>query len=65
MAKSLKSKWKRKMRNIKREKYGKKELEQLKKIAEAAKEGDQEMKELYTGILISSLLLSPALSRKI
>ncbi|CAH1391095.1 unnamed protein product [Nezara viridula] len=32
MAKSLRSKWKRKMRAIKRERYGKKELEKLKMI---------------------------------
>ncbi|XP_056631160.1 protein LLP homolog [Diorhabda sublineata] len=31
MAKSLRSKWKRKMRQVKRERYGKKELERLKK----------------------------------
>lgn len=30
MAKSIRSKWKRKMRAIKRERYGKKELEKLK-----------------------------------
>lgn len=31
MAKSLRSKWKRKMRAVKRERYGQKELERLKK----------------------------------
>lgn len=31
MAKSIRSKWKRKMRAVKRERYGKKELERLKK----------------------------------
>uniref|UniRef100_A0A6P7F336 Protein LLP homolog n=1 Tax=Diabrotica virgifera virgifera TaxID=50390 RepID=A0A6P7F336_DIAVI len=31
MAKSLRSKWKRKMRQVKRERYGKKELDRLKK----------------------------------
>ncbi|XP_067002648.1 protein LLP homolog [Anabrus simplex] len=32
MAKSLRSKWRRKMRAVKRERYGKKELERLKTI---------------------------------
>lgn len=32
MAKSIRSKWKRKMRAVKRERYGKKELERLKSI---------------------------------
>ena len=49
MAKSIRSKRKRKMRNIKREKYGKREVERLKGIIEAAKNQDQEMTELYTG----------------
>ncbi|KAK3102411.1 hypothetical protein FSP39_011200 [Pinctada imbricata] len=48
MAKSIKSKWRRKMRNIKREKYAKKDLEKLKQMVDAAKEGDEEMKELFT-----------------
>ena len=50
MAKSIRSKRKRKMRNIKREKYGKREVERLKGIIEAAKNKDEEMTELYTGI---------------
>ena len=50
MAKSIRSKRKRKMRNIKREKYGKREVERLKGIIEAAKNQDEEMTELYTGI---------------
>lgn len=32
MAKSIRSKWKRKMRAVKRERYGQKELEKLKTI---------------------------------
>ncbi|XP_052063577.1 protein LLP homolog [Mytilus californianus] len=51
MAKSIRSKHKRKMRAIKRERYGKKELETLKKtvttdVASAIKEED--MKEMFT-----------------
>ena len=55
MAKSIRSKRKRKMRNIKREKYGKKELERLKGILETAQKQDVEMKDLYTG---SAVILS-------
>ncbi|KAG8268348.1 hypothetical protein J6590_027509 [Homalodisca vitripennis] len=44
MAKSLKSKWKRKMRAIKRERYGKKELDRLKKML-GLNTTDVEMKE--------------------
>ncbi|RZF32436.1 hypothetical protein LSTR_LSTR001900 [Laodelphax striatellus] len=40
MAKSLRSKWKRKMRAEKRERYGKKELEKLKTMLRAAGEDD-------------------------
>lgn len=39
MAKSIRSKWKRKMRAVKRERYGKKELDRLKKTL-GIKEGD-------------------------
>uniref|UniRef100_T1JFQ6 Protein LLP homolog n=1 Tax=Strigamia maritima TaxID=126957 RepID=T1JFQ6_STRMM len=38
MAKSLRSKWKRKMRAIKRERYGAKELTKLKEIVASSKE---------------------------
>ncbi|KAL3851808.1 hypothetical protein ACJMK2_015514 [Sinanodonta woodiana] len=48
MAKSLRSKWKRKMRNVRREKFAKKELEQLKKTVAAGDSGIAEMKEIYT-----------------
>ncbi|KAK3590820.1 hypothetical protein CHS0354_012413 [Potamilus streckersoni] len=48
MAKSLRSKWKRKMRNVRREKFAKKELEQLKKTVAAGDSGMTEMKEIYT-----------------
>lgn len=37
MAKSLRSKWKRKMRAVKRERYGVKELAKLKMIVETTK----------------------------
>lgn len=47
MAKSLRSKRKRKMRAIKRERYGKKELEMLKKTVEAINTKDENMKEIY------------------
>lgn len=40
MAKSLRSKWRRKMKAIKRERYGKKELEKLKLIIGSAKKDD-------------------------
>lgn len=43
MAKSLRSKWKRKMRAIKRERYSKKELTRLKKVLGIDKNGDIEM----------------------
>ena len=52
MAKSLRSKWKRKMRKIKREKYAPKELAKLKEVLAIGKKGqpqDEEMKELVTG----------------
>ncbi|XP_067684112.1 protein LLP-like [Haliotis asinina] len=47
MAKSLRSKWKRKMRNIKREKYAVKETDRLKRISNLAKQQTDELKELY------------------
>ncbi|XP_014287529.1 protein LLP homolog isoform X2 [Halyomorpha halys] len=43
MAKSLRSKWKRKMRAIKRERYGKKELEKLKTILNNAVDNDSDV----------------------
>ena len=45
------------MRSIKREKYGKKELERLKGILDKAKDQDVEMKDLYTGKLDNLVLL--------
>lgn len=50
MAKSIRSKRKRMLRNIKRERYAKKDLEKLKQIvASTENEDETEMKELYTG----------------
>ena len=50
MAKSIRSKHRRKMRNIKREKFGKKELEILKKtVVKAVVANDVEMKDTCTG----------------
>jgi len=46
MAKSLRSKWKRKMRAIKRERYAKKELTRLKKVLGIEENGDVEMKNI-------------------
>ncbi|KAL4224980.1 hypothetical protein ACF0H5_015675 [Mactra antiquata] len=49
MAKSIRSKHRRKMRAIKRENFGKKELERLKGVLEKAKANeDVDMKEIYT-----------------
>ena len=57
MAKSLRSKQKRKMRAIKRVKNAPKELARLKKILPAEKPIDVEMKELVTGGLNSVIHL--------
>ncbi|XP_023711996.1 protein LLP homolog isoform X2 [Cryptotermes secundus] len=46
MAKSLRSKWKRKMRAIKRERYGEKELARLKKVLGIEDGEDIEMKNI-------------------
>uniref|UniRef100_A0A0K8RCJ0 Protein LLP homolog n=1 Tax=Ixodes ricinus TaxID=34613 RepID=A0A0K8RCJ0_IXORI len=46
MAKSLRSKWKRKMRAKKRERYSVKELARLKTMLEAATKGDADMSEV-------------------
>ncbi|XP_014609352.1 PREDICTED: protein LLP homolog [Polistes canadensis] len=46
MAKSLRSKWKRKCRAIKRERYGAKELAKLKKTLGIDESGDVEMSEI-------------------
>jgi hypothetical protein len=46
MAKSLRSKWKRKMRAIKSERYAKKELVRLKKVLGIEENGDVEMKNI-------------------
>ncbi|OWF34672.1 18 kDa learning-associated protein of slug-like [Mizuhopecten yessoensis] len=47
MAKSLRCKFRKRMRNVKREKYGKKELERLKTMIETSGGQDQEVKEIY------------------
>ncbi|XP_013791304.1 protein LLP homolog [Limulus polyphemus] len=47
MAKSIRSKWKRKMRAAKRERYAVKELIQLKKVLEND-QGDVDMAAVYT-----------------
>ncbi|XP_076322495.1 protein LLP homolog isoform X2 [Tachypleus tridentatus] len=47
MAKSIRSKWKRKMRAVKRERYAVKELIQLKKVLEND-QGDVDMTTMYT-----------------
>lgn len=58
MAKSLRSKWRRKCRAVKRERYAVKELDRLKKtlgIDENASNNDVEMKdiqEIATGITL-------------
>lgn len=50
MAKSIRSKHRRKMRAVKREKFGKKELERLKGVVKKAKEKDDvEVMEILTG----------------
>ncbi|KAF8794853.1 protein LLP homolog [Argiope bruennichi] len=48
MAKSLRSKWRRKMRAIKRERYAVKELKQLKNILENSGNKDADMSEICT-----------------
>ncbi|GBM73216.1 Protein LLP [Araneus ventricosus] len=48
MAKSLRSKWRRKMRAIKRERYAVKELKQLKSILENPENKDVDMSEICT-----------------
>lgn len=55
MAKSLRSKWRRKCRAVKRERYGAKELDRLKKTLGIDENGDVEMpdiSEIVTGIYI-------------
>ncbi|XP_033746552.1 18 kDa learning-associated protein of slug-like [Pecten maximus] len=47
MAKGLRCKFRKRMRNVKREKYGKKELERLKTMIETKGGQDQEIKEIY------------------
>ncbi|XP_014244941.1 protein LLP homolog [Cimex lectularius] len=57
MAKSLRSKWKRKMKVIKRERYGKKELEKLKAIVETfnvKSSNDVQMTELQDCVTVIS-----------
>lgn len=48
MAKSLRSKRKRKLRAVKREKYSKRELERLKNMIATAKTKEEEMSEIVT-----------------
>jgi len=57
MAKSLRSKWKRKMRAIKRERYAKKELARLKNVLGIEENGDAEMKNIEN-IATGNFLLS-------
>ena len=45
MAKSLRSKWKRKMKAVKRVRYGEKEAKMLNKIVEGAKERRKEIED--------------------
>lgn len=54
MAKSLRSKWRRKCRAVKRERYGAKELDRLKKTLGISENGTQdvemsEISEIATG----------------
>ena len=59
MAKSLRSKVKRKMRAIKRAKNAPRELARLKKILGLDGEQDEEMKDLYTkGRDVLNILMS-------
>lgn len=59
MAKSLRSKWKRKCRAVKRERYGKKELERLKKTLGIDNEEngsvDTNMQEISEIVTVTSL----------
>lgn len=56
MAKSLRSKWRRKMRAVKRERYAVKELKQLKSILENVENKDVDMSDICTGKLTFLLL---------
>lgn len=49
MAKSLRSKWKRKMRAVKRERYAVKELKQLKSVLNNVENKDVDMSDICTG----------------
>lgn len=51
MAKSLRSKWKRKMKAVKRERYGAKELIRLKNMLEKAESKDVDMSDVFTSKL--------------
>lgn len=58
MAKSLRSKWRRKCRAVKRERYGAKELDRLKKTLAIDENGDVEMpdiSQIATGLYYTSL----------
>ncbi|KAL1131162.1 hypothetical protein AAG570_012399 [Ranatra chinensis] len=61
MGKSIRSKWKRKMRAVKRERYGKKELEKLKLVVAnlngTTASTDVEMKDLVTVLTHFHLLV--------
>ncbi|XP_076322498.1 protein LLP homolog isoform X3 [Tachypleus tridentatus] len=59
MAKSIRSKWKRKMRAVKRERYAVKELIQLKKVLEND-QGDVDMTTMYTGVCLKQYSLRMA-----
>ena len=56
MAKSIRSKWKRKMRSVRREKFGKRELERLKDMIQKAEVTNVEMKEIGNGMLLEMVL---------
>lgn len=51
MAKSLRSKWKRKMRAVKRDRYAVKELKQLKSILGKVENKDTNLSEICTSKL--------------
>ncbi|XP_064472671.1 protein LLP homolog [Ornithodoros turicata] len=55
MAKSLRSKWKRKMRAKKRERYAVKELARLKTVVESAKKTDVDMSDICQVVTIKQI----------
>jgi len=56
MAKSLRSKWKRKMKAVKRVRYGEKEAKMLNKIVEGAKERREEMEKEHDPQTLGELM---------